>query len=318
MQTPTRLQFRSRYDEIIQEYFDAIHNRNIGKLVELDYIFEYDVDDDNLFFIAEAMSDALYNAVEQNDVNFVHYFYGQGNNTSREEEVELYNIALLNNFRDIANLIRNRRSVENSCVEKFKTVLPSLPIINNDVCSICLGDNNDVKLDCSHEFHIQCLKDYKNETNKNQCPNCRAGNMLFSTRISRLVRPRRSAGIVRPRSYSDSIRDDDLSILRDFIRRNNTAIRPNKQEEFKTILPSLQLKNDDVCSICLDNNNDTKLDCGHEFHIQCLKDYKKGTNKHQCPNCRAENMLYGSKKKRMSKKHNLKKRFSKKCLKDIY
>ncbi len=182
MQTLTPDEFQERYDEVINEYFNAIDQKNTEKLNQLEYIFEYDIEDSDLNDIADSMYDTFYNSVVQGHINFVYYFYDIGNDTSREEEEELYNVAMSNGFLEIANFIRFRRNITQNIQEEFKTILPSFYLKNDDVCSICLDNNNDVKLDCGHEFHIQCLKDYKKETNKNKCPNCRAENMLYGSK----------------------------------------------------------------------------------------------------------------------------------------
>jgi hypothetical protein len=39
-----------------------------------------------------------------------------------------------------------------------------------------------------------------------------------------------------------------------------------------------------VCSICLEENSDQKLRCGHCFHIECINNWLDFND--TCPNCR--------------------------------
>jgi hypothetical protein len=44
-------------------------------------------------------------------------------------------------------------------------------VYEDKTCSICLGEEANIKLECHHFFHKQCLWGWYQ--NKNSCPNCR-------------------------------------------------------------------------------------------------------------------------------------------------
>jgi hypothetical protein len=61
------------------------------------------------------------------------------------------------------------------CVEQ-KFELIENETTNMDTCSICYNDyeNKSVKLDCTHEFHKNCLEDWIHIGKKSTCPLCRS------------------------------------------------------------------------------------------------------------------------------------------------
>lgn len=45
-------------------------------------------------------------------------------------------------------------------------------------------------------------------------------------------------------------------------------------------------KKSGVCTICLENVNNSPMECGHIFHTKCIKKWLKEND--TCPNCRVE------------------------------
>lgn len=45
-------------------------------------------------------------------------------------------------------------------------------------------------------------------------------------------------------------------------------------------------KKSGVCTICLENVNNSPMECGHVFHTKCINKWLK--NNDTCPNCRME------------------------------
>ena len=52
--------------------------------------------------------------------------------------------------------------------------------------------------------------------------------------------------------------------------------------------------NKSICSICLDNNCDIGLPCGHMFHLKCMMEWIKNKKSIECPNCRKNYNSYAS------------------------
>ena len=57
----------------------------------------------------------------------------------------------------------------------------------------------------------------------------------------------------------------------------------NKENNFSSILTNINT-NDDICPICLEINNEKKLNCNHCFHDKCIKKWLSKNN--TCPCCR--------------------------------
>jgi len=73
-------------------------------------------------------------------------------------------------------IINKFKSYKKDKLPKFQKLSNNNVIKKESMCTICLEDitNNNVKLDCSHEFHFHCLVSIIINTNNfNQCPNCR-------------------------------------------------------------------------------------------------------------------------------------------------
>ena len=83
-------------------------------------------------------------------------------------------------------------------------------------------------------------------------------------------------------SFSSETKNRIASFTRKITRKKDIE---NKKRAFKTIQNELE---DNKCAICLEYMKHTQLitktNCGHNFHTDCLEDWKKKSN--NCPLCR--------------------------------
>lgn len=89
----------------------------------------------------------------------------------------MYIIKKIQKYKNIYKKIKFQKMNDNEYIHEGNEETIESNIKNNEnICTICLEQiiNNNVKLKCSHEFHLHCLVSVILNTNKfNECPNCR-------------------------------------------------------------------------------------------------------------------------------------------------
>ena len=129
------------------------------------------------------------NLTTRNDIRIISEFVRTLDTT--HEMLKIIQERRNRNFYEIGNILNNIRnlSYENNSMiyenmEDIKIVLSNeefnniknIKCLNDSKCSICLEDikkNEEIKkLNCNHEFHIECLKEWLCRQNI-KCPICR-------------------------------------------------------------------------------------------------------------------------------------------------
>lgn len=76
-------------------------------------------------------------------------------------------------------------------------------------------------------------------------------------------------------------RGADLGALDNYGNNPLLYLSNKKFAEYLLGLSYKPIENGEICSICLDDNSNTELPCGHQFHKECINGWVR-----TCPNCR--------------------------------